>query len=98
MRSPCPESTMPAPATTRQALAPGRYPDRPVPYALTPRAYAALLPEPCPLAACLCGSAPGPSCPAGEWACRQCGAGFFGTAPEDSRCAGCPGPAAGTSR
>jgi len=34
----------------------------------------------------------------GEWACRQCDAGFFGTAPEDSRCAACPGPATGASR
>lgn len=28
----------------------------------------------------------------GEWACRQCGAAFFGTAPEDARCPDCGGP------
>jgi NTP pyrophosphatase (non-canonical NTP hydrolase) len=27
--------------------------------------------------------------PAGEWACSQCGAAFFGTPPEDGQCAGC---------
>jgi NTP pyrophosphatase (non-canonical NTP hydrolase) len=31
----------------------------------------------------------------GEWACRQCGAAFFGTPPEDARCPGCA--AAGTA-
>ena len=52
-------------------------PDCPIPFTLTPQAYAAL------------GTAtpPGP----GEWGCDQCGAAFFGTPPDDGLCPPCRG-------
>jgi hypothetical protein len=54
-------------------------PDRPVPYALTPLAHAAL-------------TAPD-AIPPGEWACRACGSAWLGTPPQDELCPGCHPPA-----
>jgi hypothetical protein len=65
-------------------------PDRPIPFALTPRAYAALRRAP----------RPPEVIPGAQWACAGCGAAWFGAAPEDTRCPDCAGavasrPAAG---
>jgi hypothetical protein len=51
---------------------------RPVPYALTPLAHAALA----ALAAI----------PPGQWACRACGSAWHGTPPEDELCPACRPP------
>jgi hypothetical protein len=63
-------------AALRASTAPG--PDRPVPFALTPKAHAELDTD---------GASPGP----GEWACGRCGAAFFGTPPGDGLCPACRG-------
>ncbi len=61
--------------------------DEPIPYTLTPLAYAALaVDEPGPVeAAPLTGEHP----PADEWSCQTCGAAYFGTRPDDGRCGDC---------
>jgi hypothetical protein len=79
-------------------------PDTPVPYALTPKALAALAAPSCllpPDPAAPCGGCGGDDCPAcacNGWACLACGDAYFGPIPDDGLCRGCraiPAPAAG---
>jgi hypothetical protein len=65
---------------TAASTAPAAWPadaDQPIGYTLTPKALAAV------------GTGPAGEIPPGEWACRTCGAAYFGTAPETGQCPGC---------
>jgi hypothetical protein len=44
-----------------------------------------------PVMDCGCGYDDCPACAGHGWACRRCGAAWFGPAPEDGRCPACRG-------
>jgi hypothetical protein len=69
-------TSIPTAARTAPAVWPADA-DQPIGYTLTPKALAAL------------GTGPAGEIPPGEWACRTCGAAYFGTAPETGQCPGC---------
>ncbi len=70
-------------------------PDIPIPYTLTPKAHAALaaapyLLPPDPAAPCGgCGHDDCSACAGYGWACLDCGAAYFGPAPDDGLCPDC---------
>jgi hypothetical protein len=82
--------------------APARNDDTPIPYVLTAKARAALAAGPAapsPADYCGCGYDDCSACAGYGWACRACGAAYFGTSPEHGHCPRCaPARLSGTVR